>query len=65
MHRAGIRYSEIAAALPARYGRYWLWQLNEACAVQVIYCRDKRGIPGETLNVNVGGMGAAGLFDMF
>jgi len=33
--------------------------------VQVIYCRDKRGIPGETLNVNVGGMGAARLFDVF
>lgn len=33
--------------------------------MQVIYCRDKRGIHGETLNVNVGGMGAAGLFDMF
>jgi acetyl-CoA C-acetyltransferase len=31
-----------------------LWELNEAFAVQVIYCRDKLGIPGERLNVNGG-----------
>ncbi len=31
-----------------------LWELNEAFAVQVIYCRDKLGIPDETLNVNGG-----------
>ena len=31
-----------------------LWELNEAFAVQVIYCRDKLGIPNEKLNVNGG-----------
>ena len=31
-----------------------LWELNEAFAVQVIYCRDKLGIPNENLNVNGG-----------
>ncbi len=31
-----------------------LWELNEAFASQVIYCRDKLGIPMERLNVNGG-----------
>jgi acetyl-CoA C-acetyltransferase len=31
-----------------------LWELNEAFAVQVIYCRSKLGIPDERLNVNGG-----------
>ena len=31
-----------------------LWELNEAFAVQVIFCRDKLGIPAELLNVNGG-----------
>ena len=31
-----------------------LWELNEAFAVQVIYCRDQLGIPSERLNVNGG-----------
>lgn len=31
-----------------------LWELNEAFAVQVIYCRDTLGIPDELLNVNGG-----------
>ena len=31
-----------------------LWELNEAFAVQVIYCRDKLGIPPDRLNVNGG-----------
>jgi acetyl-CoA C-acetyltransferase len=31
-----------------------LWELNEAFAVQVIYCRDQLGIPNEILNVNGG-----------
>ncbi|MFM9426688.1 acetyl-CoA C-acetyltransferase [Variovorax sp. GrIS 2.14] len=31
-----------------------LWELNEAFAVQVIYCRDKLGIPAELLNVDGG-----------
>jgi acetyl-CoA C-acetyltransferase len=31
-----------------------LWELNEAFAVQVLYCADKLGIPNEKLNVNGG-----------
>jgi acetyl-CoA C-acetyltransferase len=31
-----------------------LWELNEAFAVQVIYCRDRLGIPDERLNVDGG-----------
>ena len=31
-----------------------LWELNEAFAVQVMYCRDKLGIPNDKLNVNGG-----------
>ncbi|MED5550792.1 MAG: acetyl-CoA C-acyltransferase [Pseudomonadota bacterium] len=31
-----------------------LWELNEAFAVQVLYCQDKLGIPNDKLNVNGG-----------
>jgi len=31
-----------------------LWELNEAFAVQVVYCRDRLGIPNDKLNVNGG-----------
>lgn len=31
-----------------------LWELNEAFAVQALYCRDKLGIPEELMNVNGG-----------
>jgi len=31
-----------------------LWELNEAFAVQVVYCRDRLGIPHERLNVDGG-----------
>jgi acetyl-CoA C-acetyltransferase len=31
-----------------------LWELNEAFAVQALYCRDRLGIPDERLNVNGG-----------
>ncbi len=31
-----------------------LWELNEAFAVQVLYCRDTLGIPADRLNVNGG-----------
>ncbi|QYU68448.1 acetyl-CoA C-acyltransferase [Leptolyngbya sp. 15MV] len=36
-----------------------LWELNEAFAVQVLYCRDKLGIPNELLNVNGGSISIA------
>lgn len=48
-------------AVPALLDRYnlkmddiGLWELNEAFAVQVLYCRDRLGIPDELLNVNGG-----------
>jgi acetyl-CoA acetyltransferase len=37
-----------------KIGDIGLWELNEAFAVQVIYCRDKLGIPDERLNVDGG-----------
>ncbi len=41
-----------------------LWELNEAFAVQVIYCRDRLGIPQETLNVNGGSIAIGHPFGM-
>ena len=43
LERAGIAMKDVG-----------LWELNEAFACQVIYCRDKLGIPDELLNVNGG-----------
>ena len=43
LERAGLKVSDIG-----------LWELNEAFAVQVIYCRDKLGIPDDLLNVDGG-----------
>lgn len=36
-----------------------LWELNEAFAVQVIYCRDRLGIDPARLNVNGGSIPSA------
>ena len=41
-----------------------LWELNEAFAVQVVYCRDKLGIPNECLNVNGGSISIGHPFGM-
>ena len=43
LERHGLKVSDID-----------LWELNEAFAVQVIYCRDKLGIDNDKLNVNGG-----------
>jgi acetyl-CoA C-acetyltransferase len=43
LQRAGVKVSDID-----------LWELNEAFACQVLYCRDKLGIPDDRLNVNGG-----------
>ena len=40
--------------LGLKVGDIDLWELNEAFAVQVLYCRDRLGIPPERLNVNGG-----------
>ena len=42
------------ARLGLTVGDIDLWELNEAFAVQVLYCRDKLGIPADRLNVNGG-----------
>jgi len=41
-----------------------LWELNEAFAVQVIYCRDRLGIPNDNLNVNGGAISIGHPFGM-
>jgi len=41
-----------------------LWELNEAFAVQVLYCRDRLGIPHERLNVNGGAISIGHPFGM-
>jgi acetyl-CoA C-acetyltransferase len=43
LERTGLRIDDID-----------LWELNEAFAVQVVYCRDRLGIPNERLNVDGG-----------
>ncbi|HEX5630343.1 MAG TPA: acetyl-CoA C-acyltransferase [Acidimicrobiia bacterium] len=43
LERTGVKLSDIG-----------LWELNEAFAVQVVYCRDRLGIPDELLNVDGG-----------
>ena len=45
---------KVLAKLGLKVGDIDLWELNEACAVQVLYCRDKLGIPADRLNVNGG-----------
>jgi acetyl-CoA C-acetyltransferase len=41
-----------------------LWELNEAFAVQVIYCRDRLGIPNERMNVDGGAISIGHPFGM-
>jgi acetyl-CoA C-acetyltransferase len=41
-----------------------LWELNDAFAVQVLYCRDKLGIPADKLNVNGGAIAVGHPFGM-
>ncbi|MDG5974655.1 acetyl-CoA acetyltransferase [Hydrogenophaga taeniospiralis CCUG 15921] len=45
---------KVLARLGLKVSDIDLWELNEAFAVQVIYCRDKLGIPHDKLNVNGG-----------
>ena len=45
---------KVLSRLGLKVGDIDLWELNEAFAVQVIYCRDKLGIPADRLNVNGG-----------
>jgi acetyl-CoA C-acetyltransferase len=45
---------KVLKRLGLKIGDIDLWELNEAFAVQVIYCRDKLGIPADRLNVDGG-----------
>ncbi|MGM9426221.1 acetyl-CoA C-acyltransferase [Hydrogenophaga sp. MI9] len=45
---------KVLARLGLKVSDIDLWELNEAFAVQVLYCRDKLGIPADRLNVNGG-----------
>ena len=47
-----------------RVGDIDFWELNEAFAVQVIYCRDQLGIPMDKLNVNGGSISIGHPFGM-
>ncbi len=53
LQRRGLRIEDID-----------LWELNEAFAVQVVYCRDRLGIPMEKLNVNGGSIAIGHPFGM-
>jgi acetyl-CoA acetyltransferase family protein len=53
LQRHGLRIDDIG-----------LWELNEAFAVQVLYCRDRLGIPDERLNVNGGAIAIGHPFGM-
>ena len=53
LERTGLKVSDIG-----------LWELNEAFAVQVLYCRDKLGIPDDRLNVDGGGIAVGHPFGM-
>lgn len=53
LHRHGLTVADIG-----------LWELNEAFACQVIYCRDQLGIPNDRLNVNGGAIAIGHPFGM-
>ena len=53
LQRAGLKMDDIG-----------LWELNEAFAVQVLYCRDKLGIPNDRLNVDGGAIAIGHPFGM-
>jgi acetyl-CoA acetyltransferase len=53
LERAGIKRDDVG-----------LWELNEAFAVQVIYCRDRLGIDNSILNVDGGGIAVGHPFGM-
>jgi acetyl-CoA C-acetyltransferase len=53
LERTGVKLEDVG-----------LWELNEAFAVQVIYCRDRLGIDPEKLNVNGGSISIGHPFGM-
>ncbi|AIY43098.1 3-ketoacyl-CoA thiolase [Collimonas arenae] len=53
LERTGIKMDDVG-----------LWELNEAFAVQALYCRDRLGIPNEILNVDGGAISVGHPFGM-
>jgi acetyl-CoA C-acetyltransferase len=53
MERAGLRIEDVG-----------LWELNEAFASQVVYCRDRLGVPMDRLNVDGGAIAIGHPFGM-
>jgi acetyl-CoA C-acetyltransferase/acetyl-CoA acyltransferase len=53
LERAGVKFDDVD-----------LWELNEAFAVQVVYCRDRLGIDPEKMNVNGGSISIGHPFGM-
>ena len=53
LERTGVKMDDIG-----------LWELNEAFAVQALYCRDRLGIPNEILNVDGGAISVGHPFGM-
>jgi acetyl-CoA acyltransferase len=53
LQRAGVKFKDID-----------LWELNEAFAVQVVYCRNRLGIDPEKMNVNGGSISIGHPFGM-
>jgi acetyl-CoA C-acetyltransferase len=53
LERSGLEASDIG-----------LWEVNEAFAVQVLYCQQRLGIPHERLNVNGGAIAIGHPFGM-
>lgn len=53
LERAGLSIKDVG-----------LWEINEAFAAQVVYCRDKLGIDPEIFNVNGGGIAIGHPFGM-
>ncbi|MDT4885544.1 3-ketoacyl-CoA thiolase [compost metagenome] len=51
--RCGVRADDVG-----------LWELNEAFAVQVLYCRDRLGIPDDRLNIHGGAIAMGHPFGM-
>src|SRR5206468_9378841 len=63
-HRSRLRDSQAPKRQGLKMDDIDVWELNEAFASQVVYCRDKLGIPMEKLNLNGGSISIGHPFGM-
>ena len=63
-HRAGVRDPKLLKRHGLKVDDIGLWELNEAFACQVLYCRDTLGIDNDRLNVNGGAIAIGHPFGM-